>query len=88
MSSMTYQYLLGLTTVVNIISKTCKVIWDLLCSLVLLPTIDEQEQIRIAEDFNDLWDFPHCIREIDGKHVTIQVHYIFIFSATACSVQV
>jgi len=72
MSSMTYQYLVGLTTVVNIVAETCKVIWEELCPIVLPPSLDEWEWRSIAEDFKDLWDFPHCIGAIDGKHVTIQ----------------
>ncbi|KYN10272.1 Putative nuclease HARBI1 [Trachymyrmex cornetzi] len=79
MTSMSFQYLVGLTTVSEIISSTCKIIWDQLCPLVLPrdqsgspPTIDEQKWKSIAQDFNDLWDFPHCIGAIDGKHVTIQ----------------
>lgn len=81
MTSMSFQYLVGLTTVSEIISSTCKIIWDQLYPLILPPTINEQEWKRIAQDFNDLWDFPHCIGAIDGKHVTIQVYYIFIFNA-------
>jgi len=80
MSSMMYQYLVGLTTVANIVDVTCQVIWEQLCPLVLWANIDEHEWNSIAEDFNNLWDFPHCIGAIDGKHVTIQVHYIFIFN--------
>jgi len=71
MSSMMYQYLVGLTTVANIVDATCQVIWEHLCLLVLSANIDKHEWNSIAEDFNNLWDFPHCIGAIDGKHVTI-----------------
>nr|XP_012233675.1 PREDICTED: putative nuclease HARBI1 [Linepithema humile] len=72
MSSMTYQYLVGLTTVSNIITTTCKIIWEHLCPLVLPSQLFEDDWRNIAEDFEDIWDFPHCIGAIDGKHVTIQ----------------
>lgn len=78
MSSMTYQYLVGLTTVSNIIATTCEIIWERLCPLVLPPQLLEDDWRSIAEDFEDIWDFPHCIGAIDGKHVTIQVSYTCI----------
>ncbi|XP_039311963.1 protein ALP1-like [Solenopsis invicta] len=72
MSSMTYQYLVGLTTVSNIIATTCQIIWEQLCPLVLPSQLLEDDWRSIAEDFEDIWDFPHCIGAIDGKHVIIQ----------------
>lgn len=78
MSSMMYQYLVGLTTVSNIIGTTCKTIWEHLCPLVLPSHLLEDDWRSIAEDFEDIWDFPHCIGAIDGKHVIIQVSYTFI----------
>lgn len=80
MSSMTYQYLVGLTTVSNIIATTCKIVWEHLCTLVLPSQLLEDDWRSIAEDFEDIWDFPHCIGAIDGKHVTIQVSYISIMN--------
>jgi len=26
----------------------------------------------VAKDFNDKWNFPHCLGAIDGKHVVLQ----------------
>ncbi|XP_039305688.1 protein ALP1-like [Solenopsis invicta] len=72
MTSIHYQYLVGLTTASAIISETCAVIWKKLCPLVLPSTINTEEWLRIAKTFSDTWNFPHCIGAIDGKHIVIQ----------------
>ena len=28
--------------------------------------------LEVAKDFNDNWNFPHCLGAIDGKHVVLQ----------------
>ncbi|KYN01655.1 Putative nuclease HARBI1 [Cyphomyrmex costatus] len=72
MKSMSYQYLVGVSTTSNIIRDTCKAIWDILQPLVLPPVLTETEWLDIALDFDNVTNFVHCIGAIDGKHVTIQ----------------
>ncbi|CAH1988760.1 unnamed protein product [Acanthoscelides obtectus] len=36
-----------------------------------VPSIDD-EWLEIAKDFENQWNFPHCIGALDGKHVQIQ----------------
>ncbi|XP_025263215.1 putative nuclease HARBI1 [Camponotus floridanus] len=72
MTSMSYQYLVGVTTVSTIIHETCKAIWDYLCPLVLSSQLEEKDWLNISNDFNEKWNFIHCIGAIDGKHVIIQ----------------
>lgn len=36
-----------------------------------LPTTNEEWK-RESDDFNTIWNFPHCIGSIDGKHVAIK----------------
>lgn len=79
MISISYQYLVGLTTVSNIIGETCKAIWDCLWHDVLPFPLKEEDWLKIAQDFEEQWDFHHCIGAIDGKHVVIQVcKYVII----------
>lgn len=71
MKSISYQYLIGVTTVSNIISDTCNVIWNCIHEEVLPSTLSQGDWLRIADEFEEKWNFPHCIGAIDGKHVVI-----------------
>ncbi|XP_026827841.1 protein ALP1-like [Ooceraea biroi] len=72
MVSISYQYLLGCTTISNIICDTCEVIWDMLCPIVLPSSVTKEDWLNIAADFENRCNFTHCIGTIDGKHIVIQ----------------
>jgi hypothetical protein len=36
-----------------------------------LPHNSEQ-WLKICQEFNEKWNFPHCLGAIDGKHIVIQ----------------
>jgi len=77
MMSLKYQYYVAQSTITNIIKETCNVLWTTLMPIVLkVPTYNTWKQI--AENFELKCNFPHCIGAVDGKHVIIQV--IFLFS--------
>lgn len=75
MTSMSYQYLLGLTTVSNIISETCEALWFALSKNVLSYPFTKEKWLSISEEFENIWNFNHCIGAIDGKHIIIQVSF-------------
>lgn len=70
--SMSFSYRLGGTTVGGIIYETCLAIWDALHLQYLKAPNSMEKWKSIANEFMDLWDFPHCIGAIDGKHVAIK----------------
>lgn len=74
---MHYQYLVGVTTASNIINETCAVLWKKLQPLCMPAELKREQWLSIAEDFEEKWNFPHCIGAIDGKHVVIQVCTLF-----------
>lgn len=73
MTSMSYQYLIGLTTVSNIIEETCEALWSCLFRNVLPYPITRENWLNISKQFEEDWNFNHCIGAIDGKHIVIQV---------------
>jgi len=82
MMSLKYQYYIAQSTITNIIKKhnkeTCNALWTTLMSIVLkVPTYDTWKQI--AENFELKCNFPHCISAVDGKHVVVQVIFLFLF---------
>lgn len=79
MTSMSYQYLLGLTTVSNIISETCDALWSVLAKHVLPYPFTKEKWLSISKEFEQIWNFNHCIRAIDGKHIIIQVNYLKLY---------
>ena len=61
------------TTIGRIISKTFRAIWYALNKKVFIkaPT-SKKEWLDIATEFDNKWNFPHCLGAIDGKHIIIQ----------------
>lgn len=76
MTSISYHYLVGVTSTANIIAETCQVIWDCLQPKVLPYPLTTRDWLKIAGDFDKNWQFPHCIGAINGKHIQIQVYSI------------
>lgn len=70
--SMAHSYVLGRSTMSNIISETLKAIWDQLNSRVL-PMPSTQDWLDNSKGFEERWDYPNAIGAIDGKHIRIEV---------------
>ena len=62
---------MGKTIVSRIVPETCSALWNVLQPEVL-PEPDELMWKKTSLDFEKLWQFPHCVGAIDGKHVQIQ----------------
>lgn len=72
MQSIAWTYHVGHSTVHYIIKETAQAIWDALADDYLKPPFCKEDWLHIAEEFYDMWNFPHCIGAIDGKHIQIQ----------------
>lgn len=69
--SLSFHFRVGVSTVRNITTETCAVLWDVLQPRVM-PTPDREKWIDIANDFYARYNFPLCLGAIDGKHVRIK----------------
>lgn len=50
---------------------TCLAIWKILLSQYM-PLPSTEDWLKIASEFEKCWNFPNCLRAIDGKHIAIQ----------------
>ncbi|XP_018376528.1 PREDICTED: uncharacterized protein LOC108769815 [Trachymyrmex cornetzi] len=71
MKSLSYAYRVGHNTISKIVSETCEAIWTVLKDKVF-PSYSEDTWKKIANKFENRWNFPNCIGAVDGKHVMIQ----------------
>lgn len=69
--SLSFRYRISPSSVSNIIKGTLQAIWENLVD-EFMPAPDEDGWKNIAQDFWNIWNFPHCIGSIDGKHVKIR----------------
>lgn len=77
MTSISYAFRVGHNTVSKIVFETCDAIWDALKDSVFLkPTEDNWR--RIANEFEEKWNFPNCLGAIDGKHIVLQVNLFIL----------
>ena len=70
--SLNFSFRIAKSTIYSIINKTCKAIWDCLSEQYVQPPRTSDDWKRIAKDFENIWNLPHCIGVIDGKHVSIE----------------
>ena len=70
--SMSYMFLMGKNTVSRIISETTEAISTVLQSTYMSPPSCPEDWKKIATEFYEVWQFPHVLGAIDGKHVQIE----------------
>lgn len=71
MKSLYFEYLIGTTTLSEIIEHTCKCLWICL-QPTYMPEKTEEDWINIAKVFLERTYFPNCVGSIDGKHIRIE----------------
>ncbi|KAK3925910.1 Protein ALP1-like [Frankliniella fusca] len=64
-------FMVGQQTISNIVFETTSVIWTVLEPLVF-ETPTEDTWLRVAAEFEAMWQLPHCIGAVDGKHIRLQ----------------
>ncbi|XP_057294525.1 uncharacterized protein LOC130623036 [Hydractinia symbiolongicarpus] len=70
--SLGFSFRIAKSTISSIVNETCSAIWNCLKEQYLRPPKALDEWKKIAQDFNDMWDLPHCIGAIDGKHIRME----------------
>ncbi|XP_069605140.1 uncharacterized protein [Ranitomeya imitator] len=70
LTSLYYQFRLGILTISGIVKVTCLAIWDALHT-EYIPEPTRDIWLQRAEQFEEVCHFPNCLGEIDGKHVRI-----------------
>ncbi|KAL4720970.1 hypothetical protein ACJJTC_019230 [Scirpophaga incertulas] len=70
-TSLQYLFKISKKAISKFIPKVCQAIINGLKDNVKLPN-NPQEWLKIADAFDELWNFPHCIGAVDGKHVVLQ----------------
>lgn len=66
--SLHFEYLIGISTIGEIIEDTCKKLWSCL-QYLYMPEPDETTLLQTAELFYKRNHFPHCLGTVDGKHI-------------------
>ena len=70
-TTIAYNFRIGVLTARKIILDVSTAMWDALAS-IFLPVPSEIKWHSIADEFFARWNFPNCIGAIDRKHIMIQ----------------
>ena len=69
--NLAFSFKLGRSTINQIVTDVCTSLWDVLSKYISPPSSPEDWR-RISNDFFQIWNMPHCIGAIDGKHFCIR----------------
>ncbi|XP_046863169.1 putative nuclease HARBI1 [Xenia sp. Carnegie-2017] len=69
---LSYSFRMSTSTISTFVPIVCKVIYNVLKKDFLQPPTTHAQWKQLAEEFSDLWQFPHAVGAIDGKHINIK----------------
>ncbi|KAE9533657.1 hypothetical protein AGLY_009006 [Aphis glycines] len=70
-STLHFEFLIGISTLSNILRQTCDIIWKVLQPIEMAqPTIDDL--LDIAAGYFEKAQFPNCVGAVDGKHICLE----------------
>lgn len=70
--SVAFNFRIASPTVSHIIRETCAAIWNSLAEQYLKPPHTSADWKNISNGFEELWNLPHCVGAIDGKHINMK----------------
>ena len=70
--SLHFQFRISRPAISYIVTEVCEAIPKKLGPSYLKVPSSEQEQLQIAKQFEEKWNFPNCLGVIDGKDITLQ----------------
>ena len=70
--SLSNLFQVGKKNVSCIVSKTSEAIVQIILQDYQSPPETEEQRKNVTQEFGDLWQFPHVVKTIDGKHVSIE----------------
>ena len=81
--TLSFSFQFGKSTVSKILKEVCVALYTVLVTHYLLPPSTVEDWKLISSEFLELWNMPHVIGAIDGKHVAMNAqkilgHYITI----------
>ena len=70
--ALAHNFRIGNSTVSNILKETCSAIYTIMSPIYMsIPTTKEQWK-TISNESLELWNMPHVLGAIDGKHINIE----------------
>ncbi|XP_063216135.1 uncharacterized protein LOC134527401 [Bacillus rossius redtenbacheri] len=70
----------GRATVCIIVNDTCQRLWTVLAPQYVNRPVSHEEWLKIASDFEDKWNLPHCVGIVDCRHVSVRTQKSLFFS--------
>lgn len=71
-TSIGFLFKLGRSTVNGIIEEVCDELWRALSPEYVNAPATKGDWKKIASDFYELWNMPHCVGALDGKHIRMR----------------
>ncbi|XP_028408828.1 protein ANTAGONIST OF LIKE HETEROCHROMATIN PROTEIN 1-like [Dendronephthya gigantea] len=69
---LSYSFRISVPAISAFVPETCRVIYNILEEQYLRPPGKCSDWRKLAVEFDEKWQFPHCVGAIDGKHIAIR----------------